>query len=244
VSSRAILKPPSTSSLAALNATHDFLDICVPVANDPLANRISAHDLTRLPSALIQYLLEVKEGSELMRDIAGFSYQHPLGYSKIVLWEGESGQRIRLHSWKNLQRPIRDLDVHDHYWDFRSIILSGEVVFSEFDVVAKGDEYTKYSMIPVGNGAYDIEARGRSYLTICGDSSVVAKSQYAISSSVLHSTSAKSAITLVFQGSRRQDTNVIYRPAGCGPVEANGEPRYLKDREILGSLSDIRAVFR
>lgn len=78
-------------------------------------------DKIALAEFLEQYLDADDESSP-----HGASYIHPIGFMKLSLLrhEGQRPWRIRLHIW---QGAGRDAFVHNHRWNFASLVVTGEL---------------------------------------------------------------------------------------------------------------------
>lgn len=65
---------------------------------------------------------------------------HPLGFTKIVLWnDNETGCRLRLHVWESVSRPLEA--VHNHRFNFVTAIVEGSYVHEQYlvDSFSPGD---------------------------------------------------------------------------------------------------------
>ena len=100
------------SSSLAPSEYHDFL------------TRIGLLDLCDIIKSILMNPIKLQE-------IAKRSYQHYLGFSKIVLVSGSKDRpfKVRLHIWwpnqKNSSRPLYLEERHVHRWDFGSRMYSG-----------------------------------------------------------------------------------------------------------------------
>ncbi|MEX0810278.1 MAG: hypothetical protein WD044_16250 [Dongiaceae bacterium] len=78
---------------------------------------------------------------------------HPLGFVSCFL-KNESSHRIRLHYWpRNDRRPKSpDWPIHTHTFRLESLILYGQVVDRQYELVS-GDDYTLYQVEYMGENS-------------------------------------------------------------------------------------------
>lgn len=60
----------------------------------------------------------------LLDEVAGRSYWHPNGFVKLVLDQRDGWGQLRLHVWPE---PTDDDDVHDHAWQYESVVVGGDL---------------------------------------------------------------------------------------------------------------------
>ena len=92
-------------------------------------------------------------------NICDRSYQHDNGFKKIVLLEGESF-KLRLHVWEPAYKVrSEDNDLHDHRWDFASLMMKGSFVSVLYQESENGiEERYPYTYLPVAGGdSYGLE---------------------------------------------------------------------------------------
>jgi hypothetical protein len=122
------------------------------------------------------------------------SYTHDNGFEKIVFFEDDETKiKMRLHIWHSLTIPdtkrVRQ-NVHNHRWDFASIILLGHVDqlryrFAEKD--ERGEDFFHYRYYARGSKEhYDLEELGKTRLVPLGSERFEAGQLYCIDNEVLH----------------------------------------------------------
>lgn len=137
----------------------------------------------------------VENRSVELQNIAKRSYGHLNGFDKIVLISSPQPKyRLRLHIWW----PQSDTGVveriHNHAWDFGSMLLTGAYRFQEYIV---SDQYSRdavcfqqYCCRPSSKihdaRSYEMVRVGEKPLLCCFDSTLVAGSSYTLSSETLH----------------------------------------------------------
>lgn len=79
-----------------------------------------------------EFLEQVRADDASMHRLAPMLGTHPLGFSKIVMWTSPQGTRARLHVWPPREWPVEQ--VHNHRFNFASVILAGSYVHERYDV--------------------------------------------------------------------------------------------------------------
>lgn len=94
-----------------------------------------------VPGFVRTLLAEISEDEELLVNSAKRSYSHANGFEKLVLgWTEKGGPKLRLHIWPDNATRDSTMHIHDHCWDFASIVLKGALVSHDFQ--AAGDDGT------------------------------------------------------------------------------------------------------
>lgn len=217
--------------------------------NDPLRNEVPPRAdvwLAEIVSTVINNLCNDEEG---LNYVCSRSYNHPLGFTKFVLADLASGEQLRLHYWPRKARFLED--AHDHYWPFRSIILRGGLLFREYAEVMSTQEAvkcTKFEMQQIYRKcAYSGISVGERFLMPQRVIYATKGSSYVIASPIVHNTTTcEGAISLVFQGRRTQETNVVYRFEGSGHQFLDGADQMTKHdmtkTEVINILHDIEKI--
>jgi hypothetical protein len=122
------------------------------------------------------------------------SYTHDNGFDKIVFFEDdETKMKMRLHIWHPLVIPstkrVRQ-NVHNHRWDFGSIILFSHADHLTYRFAEKGEEgeeFFHYRYYARGvKEHYDLEELGKAKLVCLGSERFKAGQLYCIENEVLH----------------------------------------------------------
>jgi hypothetical protein len=207
------------------------------VCADPTRIAPSYESADHLSRDVKDHLRSILMAPKALISTQSASYHHSLGYTKLIIWEGKCGQRLRLHLWDELE----DFgDVHDHFWDFRSVALRGAVRFNHYRI-DEGYEFQRFRMIPRGNGSFVTEACGTANMQIAEKRLCIQGQHYSTRAEVLHASKPLGrAITLVFQGARTRAENQIARRMPLdGPWECVAEPLGLST--LVGLLERLTA---
>ncbi len=172
------------------------------------------------PDQLQELLTELIADEARLRRCATRSYQHPNRFSKIVLLEGaDPVWRLRLHLWWP-QRDVPERDpehIHNHRWDFGTMLLRGSYLAQEFVAAEDGDEelYRYEYFSPEGGDTFRLSPKGRIVLRQVLNAQLPAGASYVISHRVLHriiSDPRKLTATLFLQGPVRKGSTDVCAP--------------------------------
>jgi hypothetical protein len=146
--------------------------------------------------------------------IIRYSYLHPNGFTKIVLLSANHFQ-LRLHMWRPCDQPrIVPENVHNHRWDFSSVLLTGGYRYQEFVAASRGQTFHSYGYRSQrGTASYSLTARGQRTLICAFDAYLQAGSSYTLRADVLHRVigdPARTTATLVLQGPRVRDNVDVF----------------------------------
>jgi hypothetical protein len=122
------------------------------------------------------------------------SYTHDNGFDKLVLFEdNDTKMKMRLHIWHPLVIPGTKRtrqNVHNHRWDFSSIVLLGHADQLTYRFAKKGEEgeeFFHYRYYARGSKEhYDLEELGKTELVCLGSERFKAGQLYCIDNEVLH----------------------------------------------------------
>ncbi len=136
-------------------------------------------------TALLSSILA--QGAQLDR-IASNSYTHSNGFDVLTLLSSDSpSYKIRLHVWWPDHISQTSEHIHDHSWNFSSMILTGNYRFQIFDVSREGAETYHYRCgFPKEGIGYRIDPLGKSRVRCCFDSIMQEGSAYSLSYDTLH----------------------------------------------------------
>ncbi|MFI1584419.1 hypothetical protein [Embleya sp. NPDC020630] len=94
-----------------------------------LADALAPFEQRRVVGELLRTILASESG---LAAVAAKSYRHPNGFSKVVLASGPHHQ-LRLHIWWMREATRHDTaNVHNHRWDFSSLLLTGGYRYQQF----------------------------------------------------------------------------------------------------------------
>lgn len=162
---------------------------------------------------LLELLRSILSDESLANQIASCSCEHPNGFDKINLINSDNqAYKLRMHIWWHDHIVRRPEDVHNHSWDFSSIILMGSLRSQEYQISETGvDKYQYvYNVKP-----FDpvVEYVGKSKLRCIFDDILMPGNCYTLSHRVLHRVTRNSShttVTLVVQGRFLSDKSSIY----------------------------------
>lgn len=210
----------------------------------------SASALRRFATRDLESLLEriASSGAETAA-VAARSYVHDNGFAKLVLTApDESGESLRLHVWPDGEPQPGN--IHNHCWDFASIVLEGALEYEEFGLDAEGDvAATAFSFGGTQNLSYELEHRGTVKLRSTTRGSHTEGSIYEMAAETLHrswSTAGMETMTLLARGPRRRSVADVYVTRSEGvPTEVTNLPLSEPDvaaflRRAQGLVTTVR----
>lgn len=81
-----------------------------------------------------QILTSVLESPEQLQELAGRSYRHENGFSKLILSSSKT-HSLRLHIYWNDSAENYQENIHNHRWDFSSFVLKGALTQDFFEII-------------------------------------------------------------------------------------------------------------
>lgn len=175
--------------------------------------------------------------------------QHQNGFLKVALPLGG-----RLHIWSPWNPPVAgDADVHDHPFEFTSLVLAGEMVNTHLTAVddEQGDhvELTTACVTSFGPQPMPTTTERRVRLVETGANVIRRGELYKMSPWLLHRTDAVFALTLFRKGRQEEGHSKLYARRGVAVREhVPAHPNLLKlslDRALAMArltLEDVVAV--
>jgi hypothetical protein len=169
---------------------------------------------TAFSTGEIRHFLEsVLKDSDAASTCARRSFPHPLGFFKVVLANYQNGGKLRLHVWPEGKECGIEQDIHDHFWDFCSIVLEGELEFIDFVPAAIGTDYFHYRLYPTAPSAYNQVYLGHSALSPQTIHRLRVGDCISVSRTTLHQaypTTSGLCATLLLQGPQQSACNNIH----------------------------------
>jgi hypothetical protein len=170
----------------------------------------------RSTAPLVSLLSLIRADASRLAALASCSYRHRNGFDKIVLASPAGGPlKLVLHVW-----PPRGFDltdhIHDHRWDFASVVLCGALRLELYAPDADGANYSamRYRSLP-GVGNYELHPRGTMAVSAHASVTMMEGSTYSWASGLLHRAwglPGQVTATLIVQGPpTRNSTNVLIR---------------------------------
>jgi hypothetical protein len=151
-------------------------------------------------SRLVKLLGSILDSKDYISEMAENSYVHDNGFDKIVL-VSDARYKLRLHIWWD--ELTSEENIHDHRWDFYSVVISGSIRFEQYKVADTGTLLHEYKYIDQGD-QYQIEHVGETILTFDNVGTLAPKSHYFLSHLIPHRIKpdpSKLTSTIIFQGS-------------------------------------------
>ena len=159
----------------------------------------------------------VNDQTQLEKIIQLGAYTHPNGFYKISLGKSLGRKKIRLHVWpKSMDMKLYQQGIHDHPWEFSSVVIVGSVISRIYSVDSKGFSYYKHicRVDDVENFGHDIDYAREESLGMLMEIHLAQGSCYFERQDVLHqvlpgSTDTLTA-TLVVQSEPRGKETRLY----------------------------------
>jgi hypothetical protein len=125
----------------------------------------------RTRASLTSLLNFLRTDSTALDVVASRSYRHRNGFDKIVLAAPEESLlKLVLHVWPKDSLESSD-NIHNHRWDFSSVVLCGALQLEFFDRSACGKRYSVMRYQPMsGMGNFQLCPRGA--MTVSSHASV------------------------------------------------------------------------
>lgn len=166
-----------------------------------LADAISPYSDTRTLCRLLSAAIRERDW---LAAAARRSYLHPNGFAKIVLLSDDKYQ-LRLHVWNAQQIGVDGVEnIHNHRWDFSSLVILGGYRYQEFHDSTAGEPYNAYCYESQRETpSYSLSPLGQRTLACSFDAYLDTGSSYTLRTSVLHRVirdPARTTATLVLQG--------------------------------------------
>ena len=113
-----------------------------------------------IKQAMTSTELEVKE-------LACRSHIHDNGFVKLALFDSDDGRyRVRLHIWESSETSDQEANVHDHRYDFISLVVVGGLENVRWKLSDNGTEYKLFTYTPRNeDGVYNLKLVGRQCLS-------------------------------------------------------------------------------
>ncbi|NEC88786.1 hypothetical protein [Streptomyces sp. SID12501] len=208
--------------------------------------RLCGHDL--LGSLVEALILQVEADRPDTARRAALSYDHALGFSKLMLLTGEPDYMLRAHIWSAgpAIRTHNDPEhIHNHRFAFASAVLRGALRMRIYVPDPQGEPVAAYrEEIGPGDTAWQITDAGTARLRMAADLRLEAGSRYCLDADTRHQvalTPGLSTVTCFLEtAALRQTTDVYAIPHDHLPVSIPKQPlspeRYLLRLRELAEL--------
>lgn len=149
----------------------------------------------------------------LSEELASSGQRHDNGFDKIVMATSSiSGMKVVLHIWQGSGEDGMD-NIHDHRWDFASVVLRGELQTEIYRSASDGESYQAFSyQSPSGGATYRFEPTGAIAVTRVALLRLARTSTYLWDHQILHrafGVGAARTATLIVQGRPRQNSTTV-----------------------------------
>ncbi len=190
---------------------------------------------------LLLYITQEENLAEKMRSI---SYSHVLGFDKLILAEGNNGEKVRLHIWHKDQPTYQKnkfVDIHDHYWDFSSLVLKGPLLSRRYMVSNTGNnQHQRIKLVPKLLGDYELREAGTQSLELIEQKRIREGEVHTLEHHQLHSiVNEDFAVSLVLQGRRLSKENTIYRKSDLIEKAQNSNINRMTKEGFKGIIESI-----
>lgn len=175
-----------------------------------------------------------RQDESRLEALAECSYRHRNGFDKIVLASpAGTALKLVLHVWPSEDR-IDDDDIHDHRWDFASVVVSGRLQLEMYQPDVRGDSFSvmSYRSLP-GPGNCELEPKGTMTVSPCVSVTLPVGSDYSWSANLLHRAyglPGHPTATLIVQGPPGRQTTSVLVPAGRVHTHRNPEQPLMRLR--------------
>lgn len=199
---------------------------------DTLVSR--AHD----SGALLEAVLTAPGLAHL---IARRSYWHSNGFAKLVLAEDTAtGIRVRLHAWLDPTAAVEEPNIHNHRWEFASVVLGGSgLEVRDFQVDRSGTSHHAFAYRRPSAGPSVLEPLGSAELLESSCSVVGPGTVYTCGTDEFHRTRpvpGRQLFTLIAQGNTVLPFATVY--------SRTRTPRQVAEPDNLLSVDEVRTLVR
>lgn len=192
-------------------------------------------------------LLAVLDDDGRLAAVSATAYTHANGFDRFLLVDGDpSGARVRLHVWwPDINRVAEHL--HNHAWDFSSVVLAGRLRFETADWDDEGKQHWHYCSHPpvpvVGGYRYPFSEHGRRGVRTATSAAMSPGSAYSLDHRVLHRVETnplEPVVTLMVHSPLRRQTSDVLAPHPIRPSTAQVTSFTIDEtRQKLLALLDI-----
>lgn len=205
--------------------------------------------LTRAQAELEPLLTGALRSPAALDAMAARSYAHDNGFFKIVLARRRDyANALRLHVWPGDSED--EGNIHNHCWDYDSLVLAGELEFQEYELDNAGFvPAVHYAYAATGDLAYELRPFGRRMLRPTESGRRRTGERYRMTAETLHRTwgsAGTTTVTLLVQGAHRREHADVYvtRPDGVPTENVSESMSSERLRPLLAALQDLVATAR
>jgi hypothetical protein len=164
----------------------------------------------------VSTLLEAAlKDDDCLRLIASRSYSHYNNFDKIVLMSSvEPRYDLRLHVWWPEPKKRVTENIHNHKWDFSSVLLKGSYSFEVYEESATGREMYEYSYVTrSGSDSYQMPFLRRANLELVSEGCMSAGDSYSLPHNIMHRVicdHSTTTVSLVIRGRTKKDSASVF----------------------------------
>lgn len=152
--------------------------------------------------SFVRAVQECLATEDLTRHIAERSFFHPTGAAKVILTDFASElSQLRLHFW--IPNLTNMATIHDHKWDFASVLLTGDLIDETYEECETGIPYHGVLFSDSIHSRIDeITSLGTRALSLVARTQLCSGNSYVRHRDQLHRTqnnSSSTAVTLFFR---------------------------------------------
>jgi hypothetical protein len=128
----------------------------------------------------------IRNDQSIITQCASTSQRHPLGHDKIMLLNTDPTFRLRLHAWWPDRTPGVE-HVHQHRFDFASVVLRGGYEMQVFQVADSGTQMIEYHQYTSPEEKeWRLDAAGPACLQLTATTIMSEGTSYGLTSDDLH----------------------------------------------------------
>jgi len=213
-------------------------------SDDPQALGAALADFVEV-RALRATLQSVVEDSDAIAAIAKRSYRHDNGFWKIVLKETDA-YKLRLHIWRSSgiersEEKNKRANIHNHRWNFSSVILSGcyeQEIFEQTEDIVDSFPVHSYTYEPDHEKSEEhLFERGLARLRLVSRSMYTKSQQVTLSAATLHRVVTCAGVTtasLFVSGDATRSSTTVYNEHQAVILDAALEKRLTAEDVTVG----------
>lgn len=174
------MTPPEASTI--INTVFGL----APVGDESPDSAVAVVSRLAYSGRIIEFLCAIRDNPALVKHCASMSYQHPLGFEKIMLIDAQPQFLLHLHTWRPGGEPGVE-HVHNHRYMMATAVLRGSYDLQVFQPSASGTPMVEYRETtgPDG-GTWCLDTVGIRNLRQLTSARVSQGGGYALASDALH----------------------------------------------------------
>lgn len=147
--------------------------------------------------------------------IASRSYAHYNNFDKLVLISSlEPRYDLRMHVWWPKPYTKATENIHNHKWDFSSVLLKGSYSFELYEESTNGREMYEYDYVTrSGSDTYQMPFLRRANLELMSEGCMRAGDSYSLPHNILHRVicdHSTTTVSLIIRGRKKKDRASVF----------------------------------